>query len=112
MRRRWAGVAVALAVLVLATSLVPVPDGDSVPAGADKLAHLTGYAAVAFAATHAVDDAGRRALVGVVATVAGFGAGIEALQPMVGRGASLGDAAANLAGATLGALAARLNRSR
>ncbi|MDH5019280.1 VanZ family protein [Halobacterium rubrum] len=112
MRRRWAGVAVALAVVVLATSLVPVPDGDSVPTGADKLAHLAGYAAVAFAATRAVEDAGRRTLVSVVLAVSGFGAGVEVLQPMVGRGASLGDAVANLAGAAVGAVAAAVSRSR
>jgi len=112
MRRRWAAVAVALSVLVLATSLVPVPDGDSVPTGADKLVHAVGYAAIAFAATRAVEDPSRRALVAVVATVFGFGAGIEVVQPLAGRTASVTDALANLAGAALGALAGRVSRSR
>ncbi|WP_235157689.1 hypothetical protein [Halobacterium salinarum] len=41
---------VAVSGLVLATSLVPIPDGDSVPTRADKLLDAVGYAAITFAA--------------------------------------------------------------
>ena len=112
MRRRWAALVVAFAVVVLAASLVPLPDGNSGPAGIDKLAHFAGYAAIAFAAGMAPEKTTDRALVAVVLAVAGFGAGIEVVQPTVGRTASLLDSVANLAGATVGALAARISRTR
>jgi len=110
-RRRWAALAVALAVVVLAASLVPLPDGDSAPTGADKLAHFVGYAAIAFAGANALREAGDRALVGVVLAVAAFGAGVEILQPIADRPTSALDALANLAGAAVGALAARRHRA-
>ena len=112
MRRRWAGLAAGLAVVVLAASLVPVPDGDSVPTGADKAVHAVGYAALAFAAAMAPEEGTDRALVGVVVGVAAFGGGVEVLQPLAGRTASALDALANLAGAAVGAAAARVSRSR
>lgn len=112
MRRRWAALAVGLSVVVLAASLVPASGGQRLPAGADKLAHAVGYAAVAFAAGMTPEEATDRALAGVVLAVAAFGAGIEVVQPTVGRTTSLLDALANLAGAALGALAARQRRPR
>lgn len=112
MRQRWAAVAVALAVVVLAASLVPASGGDSLPPNADKLFHFAGYAALAFAAAMAPDEATDRALVGVVLAVTAFGAGIEVVQPAVGRTASVLDALANVAGATVGVLAARVSRNR
>jgi len=112
-RRRWAAVAVGFAAVVLAASLVPASaGGGSLLAGTDKLLHAVGYAAVAFAAANAPEAPTDRTLVGVVVAVAAFGAGVEVVQPVVGRAASLGDAVANLAGAALGALAVRVSRSR
>jgi VanZ family protein len=112
MRRQWAGRAAVFALVVLGASLVPLPDGDGVPAGLDKLVHAAGYAAVAFAAAMAPEEDTDRALAGVVLAVTAFGAGVEVVQPTVGRTASLADALANLAGAAAGALAARVSRTR
>jgi len=98
-------------VVVLASSLVPLPDGDSAPTGADKLAHVVGYAGIAFAGAMAPEEDTDRALVGVVLAVTAFGAGVEVLQPVADRPASALDALANLAGAAVGALAARRHRS-
>jgi len=112
MRRPWARRAVGLAVVVLAASLVPASGGGSLPPNADKLLHLAGYAAVAFAAAMALDDDTDRALVGVALAVTAFGAGVEVVQPTVGRTASVLDALANAAGAALGVLATRVSRSR
>ena len=53
-----------------------------------------------------------RALVGVSLAVTAFGAGVEVVQPTVGRTASVLDALANAAGAALGVLATRVSRSR
>jgi VanZ family protein len=111
MRRQWARRTVALVVVVLAASLVPASGGDSLPPNADKLFHFAGYAALAFAAVMAPAEDTDRALVGVVLAVAAFGAGIEVVQPAVGRTASAMDALANAAGATVGALAARVSRT-
>jgi VanZ family protein len=112
MRRQWAALAVGFAVVVLAASLVPTSGGESFPTGADKLLHVVGYAAIAFAAGKALEDATDRALVGVVVGVTVFGAGVELLQPVAGRATSGLDALANLVGAVLGALATRISRSR
>ena len=101
--------AAALALLVLAASLAPtqgaVTTGDATALGADKLLHAVGYAALTYAVARALHARTARRLTVVVFAVAAFGAGVELVQPFVGRTASALDALANLAGAALGALA-------
>jgi len=110
MRQRWAALAVGLAVVVVGASLLPASGGDSLPPNADKLLHLAGYAAIAFAAGMSPRPATDRALVAVLLGVVALGAVVEVVQPTVGRTASGLDAVANLAGAAVGVLVARRRR--
>lgn len=115
MNARWA-VAAGVVAAVLAASLVPAPGGvgggNVVPLVGDKPLHGVGYAAITWAVASAVRarTAGRLAAVVLAATA--FGAGVELVQPLVGRTASSPDALANLAGAVAGSLLYALNRSR
>ena len=97
--------AVALAAVVGA-SLLPASGAGgaagSLPTGADKLLHAAGYAAVAYAAASSVDGSAPRTLALVALGVAAVGAGVEVVQPAVGRHASALDALANLVGAVAG----------
>ncbi|WP_232686417.1 hypothetical protein [Halobacterium zhouii] len=79
--------------------------GGATAGGADKLLHVAGYTALAYAVAAAVRAQTPRMLAGIVLAVTVFGVGIEVVQPSVGRHASALDALANLAGAALGALA-------
>ena len=108
--QRWGGVAVAVVIAVVAASLVPASagTGGGFPAGADKLLHLVGYAALSFSVAAALRTRTVRVLAAVVVAVAALGAGVELLQPLVDRTASLLDAAANLGGATAGVAIWRL----
>ncbi|MGB9964779.1 VanZ family protein [Halobacterium hubeiense] len=101
--RRWTVVAAASIVAVLAGSLAPGSAAGGLPAGADKLLHGVGYAAIALSLAGARRARTTRALAALVVGVAAFGAGVELLQPLVGRAASAPDALANLVGATAGA---------
>jgi VanZ family protein len=113
MHRDRAAVAAGVAAVVVAGSLVPAPEnGGGLPPGADKLLHVAGYAAVAWAWGRALDPPTDRGLAAVAVGAALLGAGVEVVQPTVGRTASGLDAAANLAGAVVGALAVWVSRSR
>ncbi|MFC3477407.1 VanZ family protein [Halobacterium litoreum] len=105
MKAHRVAAAVALAAVVGA-SLLPASGAggaaSSLPAGADKLLHAAGYAVVAYAAASSVDGSAPRTLVLVALGVAAVGAGVELVQPAVGRHASALDALANLAGAVAG----------
>lgn len=106
MNERRAATAVALAAVVVGASLLPASGAGaaagSLPPGADKLLHAIGYAAVAYAAASAANGRSVEVLVLVALGVAAVGAGVEVVQPAVGRHASALDALANLAGATAG----------
>ena len=99
----WACVAAAIVL-----SLAPRSSADPATPG-DKLAHLSGYSVMALCfLTAAVWAPGRgrgrlRDRPGrVVGGVIGFSFCLELLQPLVGRTADVGDAAANALGAALG----------
>lgn len=108
-------VAPVLALVVLAASLAPISGGVSTAVGtglgADKLLHAVGYAALTWTVASAVGAPTVRRLAAIVLVVTAFGAGVELVQPLVGRTASLLDALANLAGAVAGGLWA-FSRSR
>jgi VanZ family protein len=111
-RPEWWGVAAVAALAVVGGSLTPGSAAGGLPAGADKLLHGLGYAAISFFVAGA---RGERTLVGLLGTavaVALLGAGVELVQPYVGRTASGADALANLLGAVVGVLAFELSRSR
>jgi VanZ family protein len=113
MHRARAALAAAALLAVVAASLVPgSAAGGVLPSATDKLLHAAGYAAVAWAAGSALSDPDDRTLAAVALGAAALGAGVELVQPLVGRTASLLDALANCAGAALGALAARVSRTR
>lgn len=103
--------AIAFAVVVLVTSLLPVPEsaGERVPAllglGLDKWVHAAGYAVLTalLAWGRDVREAGPVAVVAVV--VIAFGVGVELLQELVpSRGAEAADVAANAGGAVAAAV--------
>ena len=102
--QRWRVVAAAVAVVVVVASLVPAEAGATggLPPGVDKLLHLVGYAALSFSDSAALRAQTVHKLGAIVVGVALLGAGVELVQPTVGRTASLLDAAANLAGAMAG----------
>ncbi|CQH60660.1 VanZ family protein [Halobacterium hubeiense] len=102
--RRWRVLAVLSIAAVLAGSLAPGSTGGGLPAGADKLLHAVGYATIAVSLSGARRAETGRALVSVVLAAALLGVGIEVVQPTVGRTASVLDAAANLLGASAGAV--------
>jgi VanZ family protein len=100
-RRQYRALAVATALLFLAVSLIP---GSGTPntGHADKLLHAVGYAALAWLGARALPATSPTDALGVLLTVVAFGAGVELVQPFVGRSASVLDAVANLIGATAG----------
>ena len=113
----------AVTVLVVTSSLVPGPTDaageptpDVAPPGTDLLAHVVGYAAVAYTLGRALPTRLRRgagapplvALVGVAAAATALGAGVEVAQSAVpGRDPSTLDGVANAVGAVAGTLAWR-----
>jgi VanZ family protein len=100
-RPQYRALAVALALLILAVSMIP---GSGTPdtGHADKLLHTAGYAVLAWLGARALPATSRIDAAGVLVAVVLFGAGVELLQPIVGRHTSLLDAIANLVGATAG----------
>ena len=111
-QRQWWAVAAAATLAVVAGSLAPGQAASGLPAGADKLLHATGYATIAVAVAAALGARTTRVLVAVATAATLLGAGVELLQPTVGRTASLADGVANGLGAVVGALAVRVSRSR
>lgn len=120
---RRLGIFAAVTVLVVTSSLVPGPTDatgeptpDVAPPGTDLLAHVVGYAAVAYTLGRALPDRRTRgdesdsigpfaAVVVVVAVTTGIGAGVEIAQGAVpGRDPSALDGLANAVGAVGGAL--------
>ncbi|MFB6120434.1 MAG: hypothetical protein ABEJ68_04885 [Halobacteriaceae archaeon] len=101
MTRRWVAVGAVLVAILLA-SLVPTGGGGGgLPLA--TLGHLLGYAALTAALAAALD----RPLVVAVAAAVLAGAGVEVIQPTVGRDASLADALTNAVGAAAAWLALR-----
>jgi VanZ family protein len=104
------GVAVAVALAVLAASLAPADGGGgALLAGAgplDKWAHAGAYLAVALSFAYArLPQRGREDVLVWLAAVA-FGAGVELLQaPLATRALDPVDALANATGATLALVA-------
>lgn len=115
MNERRAAAAV-LALVVLIASLAPAPGGVAAASatafGVDKLLHVVGYAVLTYAVASAVRARTARRLTAVVVAVTALGAGVELVQPLVGRTASSLDALANLAGSVAGGLLWAFNRSR
>ncbi|SHG74065.1 hypothetical protein [Halobaculum gomorrense] len=113
----------AVTVIVVTSSLIPVPatpdqasPTDVLPPGSDKSAHAAGYAAVAYTMGRALPARWRRgggapplvALAGVAAAATALGAGVEVAQGVVpGRDPSALDGVVNAVGAVVGALAWR-----
>lgn len=100
-RRQYRALAVGVAVLILAVSLIPgsgMPDTGHV----DKLLHAAGYAVLAWLGARGLPATSRTDALGILVAVVLFGAGVELLQPLVGRNASVLDAMADLVGAVAG----------
>jgi len=98
-RARWTLAALATAVALVATLSPPGPGALPAP---DWALHAGGFGLLAALYALALD--GRRAkpvLAGAFCLAVGLGAGIELVQPVFGRTASLSDFVANAAGATL-----------
>jgi VanZ family protein len=110
--RQWWTAAVLVTVTVVAASLAPASTASGVTSGADKLMHAAGYGAIAFFVAGARNARTLRQLAVVVVAVTLIGAGVEVVQPFVGRTASVLDAFANFVGAWSGALAFEFSRSR
>jgi VanZ family protein len=89
------------ALAIITASLLPAPAAPPLPTS-DKLAHLGGYAVLSLLGALSFYGNPRRMVqVGVACFL--MGALLEAAQSQIpGRYASLGDAAANLAGAAIG----------
>ncbi len=106
LRRRWLPLTLALAALVAWLSLIPETRMPGPAKAHDKVEHLIAYAALAFPAAFARP----RGWPWVLAAVAAFSAGIELVQPLAGRAASLADLAMNMAGVGIGLAAASVLR--
>jgi hypothetical protein len=109
MDRRWLPIAVA--VVVLAASLVPGGGGGGTigPVGVDKLLHVVGYAALAAASLFALRSRTLRTLLVVAVVVTVFGGVVDLLQGFVpGRAVSGLDLVADAVGAAAGVAAWRL----
>lgn len=124
-RRRWGAVA-ALAAVLLVASVVPV--GDGVPANAGDtgvslfdIAHVVGYAALAWTLiralwlSHESEAVGVTShgvvLAGAVLLTVAYGVGIEVVQGVLGpRSFGVDDIALNAVGAGLGVAARVLAR--
>lgn len=101
--RRWLPVAVAA--VILATSLVPGGGGGWTvgPVGVDKLLHVAGYGVLAVTTLFALRARDVRTSLAVVVLVTLFGGAVELLQwPVPGRAVSLLDLVADAVGALLG----------
>lgn len=100
--------AVAVAAVILAASLVPDGGGGSAvgPVGVDKLLHFGGYAVLTLVALAALRAQSARTVLAVVVLVTVFGGGVELLQgPVPGRSVSTLDLVADAVGAVVGAAA-------
>lgn len=96
--RRACALSAAVAAGVVAGSLWPLASLPEAP-GSDKLHHLLGYGAIVLPLV-AVRP---RAAVWAVPAAAALGGAVELVQPFANRFAEWGDAAANAAGAGIGA---------
>jgi len=111
-RFRWLP-AIAVAVVVLAGSVVPVAGGETTPGpfgivGADKYTHAFAYLCLGGTLTFALAS-GREWLFTVIFAVVVaslYGGGIEVVQAFVGRDPSIVDWVADTLGALVGALLA------
>lgn len=113
-RARWTG-ALAVGAAVLAGTLAPVASPGTTPAvfgvGADKWAHAVAFGLLAAVVAVALDARTRHpaAVLGPAFLCAVLlGAGVEAVQPAVGRTAQLGDLLADAVGAGVAVAAYRL----
>lgn len=109
--RRWVPAA-GFALLLLVTSLVPVPGSDSVPVPTllgvplDKWVHAVGYGVLTGLLAWGGRTRGVADVAVVVFVAIGYGAGIEVLQGFVpSRGTSVADGVANAVGAVLAGVA-------
>ena len=107
--RLWLGIWLVLVGVVIVLSLIPPPDLPvPLPRHADKIEHLLGYAALAFAGLQLF--AARSALVTVACGLVVLGVGLEVAQgllvPTV-RSMDWRDAVANTLGVLLGFAPAR-----
>lgn len=101
-RRRARALVVALLAVILVASLLPGSATGGLPAGADKVAHAAGYAALGLVGARALPARSGGELAAVALAAAGLGVALELVQPLVGRDASPLDAAANAVGAAAG----------
>lgn len=104
--------AVGFSLLLLVTSLLPVPEGagEQVPAllgiALDKWVHAASYGTLAVLLAWGRQARGATAVAALVAVSACYGAGVELLQGLVpSRGVSGADFLANAVGAVLAGLA-------
>ncbi|MFC6974296.1 VanZ family protein [Halomicroarcula sp. GCM10025709] len=111
-RRRRHLPAAILALLILAASLVPVPEsaGDRVPTlfglALDKWVHAVGYAALTGVLAWARNPRTAGPAVALTVAVVAYGGGIELLQGLLSsRGTSGADFVANTTGALLACVA-------
>lgn len=86
-----------IALAICAATLAPPTGLPSVP-GSDKMHHVLAFLMLALPAALVSP----RLLWGVVPLAALFGAGIELVQPLVGRSAELADWQADMAGLLIG----------
>lgn len=86
-----------IALAICAVTLAPPAGLPSVP-GSDKMHHVLAFLLLALPAALVSP----RLLWGVVPLAALFGAGIELVQPLVGRSAELADWQADMAGLLIG----------
>lgn len=86
-----------IALAICAATLAPPAGLPSVP-GSDKMHHVLAFLLLALPAALVSP----RLLWGVVPLAALFGAGIELVQPLVGRSAELADWQADMAGLLIG----------
>jgi VanZ family protein len=107
--------AATVAAVVLAGSLVPLDPGRVPSAvagvGPDKVAHALGFGLLAATLALALEapDRPRSVVLGGGAILAvALGAGVEVVQPAVGRSAERGDLLADAVGALLGVAGYRL----
>jgi VanZ family protein len=114
--RRWLP-AIVFALLLLVTSLVPLPQNGAgtVPAllsvSLDKWAHAAGYGAFTVLLASGRRAQRARSVAALVALAVAYGAGIEGLQALTAsRSASGADMLANGVGAVLAGVAWRWSR--
>src|SRR6056297_2721859 len=100
---------IALALIIAALTLMPVPSGPPGPVGLDKLSHLLAFGGLAVPLSWRHPERWRAVALAAFA----YGGVIEIVQPYVGRSAELADLLADGIGAFAAAwIAAQLGRRR